>query len=157
VKVLIDADRMFEHRDHVHTQMYRYEWGVNRDADGVPPELALDHPWKGLVVVWAETNDRDAVLQRYRDETVPGQLAGSGAALCLCFTPIPMPSGQPSGVAESTGDEGRFLRLYFLDRQPDEVTRETFANDDGESANVELVAPFFPTVPGTDTYTDQLW
>jgi hypothetical protein len=157
VKVLIDADRMFEHRDHVHTQMYRYEWGVNRDADGVPAELALDHPWKGLVVVWSETDDRDAMLADYRTKIVPSQIAGSGAALCLCFTPIPMPSGPPSGVQESSGDEGRFLRLYFLDREPDAVARETFVNADAEAAQVALVAPFLPTVPGTDTYTDQLW
>ena len=156
VKVLIDADRMFEHRDHVHTQMYRYEWGVNRDQGGVPAELALDHPWKGLVVVWAEADDRDATLARYRDEIVPEQLAGSGAALCLCFTPIPMPSGQPSGVSESSGDEGRFLRLYFLDREPDGVFAETFRSLD-EPARIELASAFHPTVPGTDTYTDQLW
>ncbi len=157
VKVLIDADRMFEHRDHVHTQMYRYEWSVNRDANGVPAELALDHPFKGLVVVWADADDRDAALETYRNDVVPKQLAGSGAALCLCFTPIPMPSGQPSGVQESSGDEGRFLRLYFVDREPGGVFAEAFASADGEPARVEFASPFLPTIPGTDTYTDQLW
>ena len=157
VKVLIDADRMFEHRDHVHTQMYRYEWGVGRDRDGVPPELALDHPFAGLVCVWSRADDREHALATYREDIIPKQLAGSGAALCLCFTPIPMPSGQPSGVRESSGDEGRFLRLYFLDREPDVVMRETFASRGDEAARTELVSAFRPTIPGTDTYTDQLW
>jgi hypothetical protein len=163
VKVLIDADRMFPHRDHVHTQMYRYEWAVNRDTDGVPAELALDHPFKGLVAVWAqakEGKDRDEVLNWYRNEQLPRMLAGSPSALCLCFTPIPMPSGQPSGVAESSGDEGRFLRLYFLDEEPAEVWDEHFAPRDasqGNPADVLLASAFLPTVPGTDTHTDRLW
>src|SRR5687767_6967912 len=37
VHALHREGRMFEHRDHVHTKMYRYRWGVSRDDDGVPP------------------------------------------------------------------------------------------------------------------------
>ena len=29
--------------------------------------------------------------------------------------------------------------------------------DESGLATVRLVAPFIPTIPGTDTYTDQLW
>ncbi len=162
VKVLIDADRMFPHRDHVHTQMYNFEWSVNRDSGGVPAELALDHPFKGLVVVWAQAKpgkSRDEVMEWYRTEHLPQTLPGSATALCLCFTPIPMPSGQPSGVKESSGDEQRFLRLYFLDREPSEIWADQFASNEGSDrpTDVELVSAFLPTVPGTDTYTDQLW
>ena len=44
VKALHTAGRMFDERDHVHTLLYRYEWEHRRDPDGVPAELALDHP-----------------------------------------------------------------------------------------------------------------
>jgi hypothetical protein len=162
VKVLIDADRMFPHRDHVHTQMYRFEWSVNRDPDGVPAELALDHPFKGLVVVWSEAKDgkdRGDVLEWCRTQGAPRMLAGSASALCLCFTPIPMPSGQPSNVPESSGDEQRFLSLYFLDSEPSEVWEESFAPGEVATDNAEvlLASPFVPTIPGTDAYTDRLW
>jgi hypothetical protein len=36
--------RMFNERDHIHPLPYNYEWGVQRDPDGVSAELALDHP-----------------------------------------------------------------------------------------------------------------
>jgi hypothetical protein len=163
VKVLIDGDRMFPHRDHVHTQMYRYEWAVNRESDGVPAELALDHRYKGLVAVWAqakESRERDDVLEWYRTEQLPRMLPGSPSALCLCFTPIPMPSGQPSGVQESAGDERKFLRLYFLEAEPSQVWADHFAPREASldnPAEVLLASPFVPTVPGTDTYTDRLW
>lgn len=162
VKVLIDADRMFPHRDHVHTQMYRFEWAVNRDPDGVPAELALDHPFQGLVAVWGEAKegrDRSEVLDRYRTEEVPRMLAGSAAALCLCFVPYPMPPGQPSNVPASEGDERRFLRLYFLDRPPGDVWDASFRPRDAsreDPADVLLASPFVPTIPGTDAYTDRL-
>ena len=50
VKDLHRAGRMFGERDHVHTKLYRYLGGAFRDEDGVPPELALDHPFAGLAV-----------------------------------------------------------------------------------------------------------
>ena len=128
VKVLIDADRMFDQRTHVHTQLYRYEGAISRDADGVPAELALDHRFPGLVVVSAV---RTAIVRRrstkLRSDAVPGVLAGSKAALCLTFAPFPMPPGQPSDVPASADDDVRFLQLYFCDVRPEEAWDETFA------------------------------
>ena len=71
-----------------------------------------------------------------------------------------MPSGQPSGVQESSGDEQRFLRLYFLDQEPSAVWDEHFAPSDASQdnpADVLFASAFLPTVPGTDTHTDKLW
>jgi NAD(P)H-dependent FMN reductase len=37
------------------------------------------------------------------------------------------------------------------------VSKHFEAFDESGLATVRLVAPFIPTIPGTDTYTDQLW
>jgi hypothetical protein len=53
------------------------------------------------------------------------------------------------------------MQLMFLTAEPaaawDRI--ESYAAKVNESglATVRLVAPFVPTIPGTDTYTDQLW
>src|SRR6185437_5692684 len=57
VRALHAAGRMFEARDHVHTLLYRYAWEQRRDPDGVPVELALDHPYKGFVALWIDRAD----------------------------------------------------------------------------------------------------
>ena len=161
VKVLIDANRMFEERTHIHTQLYNYEGEIRREPDGVPAELALDHRFPGLaVVIGRASGSRADALAKLRSEIVPGVLAGSPAALCLTFTPVPMPPGQPSDVPASADDESRFLQLFFCDARPSEVWDETFAKLDeryGDTADVIFASPFVHTVPGTDTYTDQLW
>lgn len=162
---LHDAGRMFPHRDHVHTRMYRYRWGAFRDEDGVPPELALDHPFKGLGVMIGDANegiDRASVEAWYREEFLPAALSGSAAAMCLAFTPVPIPKDAPADVPRSPDERSRFLLLYFLDRDPAEVWTAEFAKRAGEVedaglARVQWAGPFIPTIPGTDTYTDQLW
>src|SRR4029079_13550148 len=49
--------RMFAARDHGHTLSDRFEWTSDhapRGAEGLPPELALDHPFAGLTVTVLE-------------------------------------------------------------------------------------------------------
>ncbi|HEX7460432.1 MAG TPA: hypothetical protein VF279_07360, partial [Acidimicrobiales bacterium] len=57
VNVLHAAGRMFDHRDHIHTGLYRFEWEHRRDADGVPAELTLDHRFAGMASVFLEPAD----------------------------------------------------------------------------------------------------
>jgi hypothetical protein len=161
VKVLIDNDRMFPHREHVHTQLYRYAGGTFRDADGVPAELALDHRFAGIVVVAGKAaGDREGALSSLASGAIPRVLDGSQAAMCLTFVPFPMPPGQPSDVPASADDEQRFLQVWFCDTDPGAMWDETFANLGSAyagTAEILLAAPFKRTVPGTDTYTDELW
>jgi hypothetical protein len=160
VKVLIDKDRMFEHRTHVHTQLYQFRSAVHRDPDGVPTELALDHRFPGLVVVWGKTKgSRDDALAALSGDVVPSVLEGSPAAMCLTFAPFPMPPGQPSDVPASTDDELRFLHMYFCDADPREAWKGRFdhlGERYAEGAEVLYVSPFIGTIPGTDTYADEL-
>jgi hypothetical protein len=161
VRVLHEAGRMFPHRKHIHTQLYDYDGAVERNADGVPVELALDHRFPGIVVIWGRTGpDRAAAVAKLKTDIVPKVLSGSQAALCLTFLPFPMPPGQPSDVPASADDEQRFLQIWFCDEHPAAIWDETFAglpDAYGDTAEVLLAAPFIGTVPGTDTYTDKLW
>jgi hypothetical protein len=160
VFVLHESERMFPHRDHVHTQLYRFDGAVARDADGVPTELALDHRFPGMVAVWGKTpGDRDEAVASLKKSVVPAILEGSKAAMCLTFLPFPMPPGQPSGVPSSEDDDQRFLQIWFCDVDPAQMwdTFEKLPDAFGETAEVLLAAPFKGTIPGTDAYTDQLW
>jgi hypothetical protein len=156
------AGRMFEHRDHVHTKMYVYRGGVFRDAEnGVPAELALDHPFKGLVVVIGESADRTEALRWYRENFLPDALKDSHAAMALQFTPIPIPDSAPADIPRAPEDANRFLHMFFLDADPLDVWDESYAAHAKELEATGLgrvlwASPFIPTIPGTDTYTDQL-
>src|SRR6266576_1512154 len=77
-----------------HTKLYRSLGGAFRDEDGVPPELALDHGYAGLVAVFGEARegvDNAEVARWYGEEHFPRALAGSSAAMCLVFRPVPIP------------------------------------------------------------------
>jgi hypothetical protein len=157
--------RMFAERDHIHTLLYDFDWSLQRDPEGVPAELALDHDFGGLAVVVgeaAEGVERDDVGRWYRQAHLPGRLEGSPAALVLSFSPMPLLGDAPSDVPRSEGSERRFLHMYFLDSDPKESWDSMFAGHGAELAGTGLgrvlwASPFIPTVVGTDTYTDQLW
>ena len=137
-----------------------------RDADGVPPELALDHRFAGMVAVIGELadgvehDDIDALVPRQR---MPALIDGiersrSGCASrrsrCSSTRRVTCRARRASSVASCS--------LYFTDDDPAE-SWAAFASRgrgvEGERARAGLLwaAPFIPTIPGTDTYTDQLW
>jgi hypothetical protein len=147
-------DRMFPHRDHVHTMLYRYRGAEARDADGVPAELALDHPFRGLAAVVVERPDTEAPPR-------PMLGADGAVALVLSFRAVPMPPGAPVTQPGTDGVEHRELQLWFADAEPDSwwpaVRDYALSLEAGGAGTVRWASPFVPTVPGTDTYTDQLW
>ena len=157
--------RMFQHRDHVHTKMYRYRGGAFRDADGVPPEMALDHRFPGLVATIAEVpegGDRNGVARWLADEHLPTAVEGSSTAMALVFTPVPIPEEAPADIPRDPTDANRVTILSFVDRDPADVWEAEFAGqakalDATGKARALFVSAFIPTVPGTDTYTDELW
>jgi hypothetical protein len=157
-------DRMFADRDHIHTLIYANRFDVNRDADGVPAALALDHPWGGLVVVMIDrhpdVSPKDATAW-LRDEFLPDAMAGTPWALTVGITPIPLPKEAPVFQPPNPGEEYRTALMAFVEGDPRECW-EVFAGLAAKVAasgvaTLGYVAPFIPTIPGTDTYTDQLW
>lgn len=153
---LHENDRMFDERDHVHTLMYRFRTEYEH-PDGVPVELALAHgsPYVVLVIGEpAEGRSLDDVDAWFRSRPLPGVVGAE-------MTAIPLPADAAKGVRADSA-ENRFCQLWFVDDDLPSTWGETFANL-GESFAAEglgdlvLVAPFRATIPGTDTYTDQLW
>jgi hypothetical protein len=165
VNALHAAGRMFEERDHVHTLLYNYCWEFRRDPDGVPVELALDHPYRGFVPVFidrAEDVSTEALWDWLRNEHLPALMPGSDADLVAAFTPIALEIDAPGDVPREEASDRRTLLLWFLSTPP-EVAWETVIVEHRQRleesglGTVVAALPFIPTIPGTDTYTDKLW
>ncbi len=148
--------RMFEHRDHVHTLLYRYEWSSDPADRGVPAELALDHPFAGLAVTMVER------AEGLGSDDVRSWWEGfGGSALSLAFAPIPLPPGAPVTQPGLDRLERRTLLLGFSADPPAAGWQEhRAACGSAASSGIGRVvwsAPFVPTLPGTDAYTAELW
>ncbi len=155
VKWLHANGRMFEHRDHVHTLLYKFLWSEGRDS-GVRPELALDHPFDGLVASVIELSE-GATADDFR-----GWLSAHVTPeLELAFRPIPLPPGSPVTQPGLENLERRLLTLGFLRDAPAAIWDEQHAAADALASSgvgrILWTSPFVPTIPGTDTYTDRLW
>ncbi|MFJ2966308.1 hypothetical protein ACIPIC_28895 [Streptomyces collinus] len=157
--------RVYHDRTHVLTAFQNHEATVYRDGAAGPRDVhALDHPYTGLVlqVVEADTPEQRApLLQWLRTRHLPKRLAGSPAALVTVFSPTPLPGDRMTYVKQVEGVETRLTLLWFLQTDPrrcwdPHFTALDVAVTESGLGRVELVAPFIPTVPGTDTYVDRL-
>ncbi|MGW6543635.1 hypothetical protein ACWGBH_12415 [Streptomyces massasporeus] len=157
--------RVYHDRTHVLTAFQNHEATVYRDGAAGPRDVhALDHPYAGLVlqVVEADTPEQRApLLEWLRTRHLPRRLAGSPAALVTLFRPTPLPGDRMTYVKQVEGVDTRLTLLWFLQTDPRERWVACFTDLDTAVAEsglgrVELVAPFIPTVPGTDTYVDLL-
>lgn len=168
VHELYAAGRGFDQRTHAHTALYLHRWRWYRDADPVPVELALDHPYPGLVTIHLERspgNDARAFGQWLSTEALPDLLGDSPVHSVSGWTPVsrdPEVDGNaPMELGSPTGGKERLLLLAFCDRPPQEFWDRIRAFTDHIEASGQartlLAAPFVTTIPGTDTYTDQLW
>jgi hypothetical protein len=156
VNWLHDNDRMFEERDHIHTAMYKFRGEAHADPDGVPVELALDRGYPGLVVMTvepAEGQDAAALIEWV------GARPPVPADQITAFVAVPLLANAPKDVP-LTPETERVTLLWWCERDPleDWPAIEAFAAAVGDTGGrVTYAAPFVKTVPGTDTYTDQLW
>lgn len=121
------AGRMFDGRTHVHTGFYELaSWG-ERNAGGVSPELALDHPFAGLAAsLGGEEPD-----------------VGGAAALRVTFEPLPTPGFDVASPP---------LHLVFLDATPDDCT-DDWRHVTGRPV---WTRAFVPTVPGNAAFLTDL-
>ena len=136
-----------------------------RDPDGVPPFQALDRRYASVV---------RAVVERTGDEyccravalvgrRLPAAtFASSPVALAPMFTPRAKEPWWPAAAPEVPGVGERVFITLFLEVDVREIWRSHFADlgdklDATGRCRTLMVAPFIPTIPGTDTYTDQLF
>lgn len=166
---LYGAGRGFEARTHAHTAIYLHQQDFYRDADPVPMELALIHPYRALVSVHVDRADgiRSADLDGWMS-TVGAEMAldaDSPIGSISTWRPI-IPKGNGEGDAPmelgtGPGTHARTCLMCFVDGDTgpamERIRTLTDELDASAIASVQLVAPFRPTVPGTDRYADQLW
>jgi len=107
-----------------------------------------------------EGSTREDLEANLRDELLPAVLPGTPAGLVIGWEPLPLQVDVP-GIARSGDLSKRLLLLWFLDAAPEESFKTVAdARKKIEEAGYGTVIgaiPFIPTLPGTDTYTDQLW
>lgn len=158
---LLPDGRVYLERTHVYTSFQEYLGVVYRDATGPRDIHALDHPYRGLVVeVVDASDDRGTLTTWLRERILPARLAGSRRAMTMLFGPYPLPEDKMAYVEDVPGLERRVTLLTFTEVPPDECW-DTFtglgaAVAEAGRGRVELAAPFVPTIPGTDTYVDEL-
>jgi len=165
------AGRTNRDRDLVLTWLCDYRGRVRRDADSVPPEIALDHPYRGLVMVWLEARDENATrpLEEWLvSEHLPRSLVASPIDQVQLFAPrdFPEPTQDvpltPGSIAPNPWKARGRLLLYFLDQAPQSAWSTHFAKlgyaiSASGLGRVALAAPFLPTRRGTRDHLDTLW
>jgi hypothetical protein len=161
---LLADGRVYLERDHIFTAFQEFLGSVYRDEDGPRDIHAYEHPYGGLVVEVVDApegaKDLDAIVEYVRSVRAP-QAFANGVAMGVLFTPIPLPEDRMSYVKQVEGLGRRVTVLWFTDGDVRESWQGGFAGavDQAEQAGVgrcEFVAPFQPTLVGTNKYTDQL-
>lgn len=154
--------RGFDARTHVHTLLYFLDWTEYRDEDPVPIELALDHRFAGMVTMAVEREEgvEQKKLDSWMKAYLPGFLEGSPVAQCSVWSPIPQ-GDAPMSIPRVERTDYLDMQVFFVDT-PAADTWDRFRSyaADLESSGlgkIVFASPWLPTVPGTDTYTDQLW
>jgi len=164
MRILAAQGRNFDHRDVLTTAGYDYLGGVLRDPDGVPPELALDRRYPGIVLLWTERApgaSLDGLRAWLAGECLPGLVEKSEVAMALLFTPKPKASWWPKAAPEVPGVGERILVACFVEEEPAACFERRFASlgpaiDAAGRGRTLLLAPFVPVVPGTDPPVDEL-
>jgi hypothetical protein len=153
--------RVFMERDHTFTAFQRYLGPVYRDDDGPRDIHSLNYPYGGLVVEVIDANSagaRDELVEWVRRERIPGP--DSSVAMGMMFAPMPLPGDKQPYVKDVEGVDDRLTILWFtegdsLDAWDDFAGVGELVDATG-LGRVELMAPFTPTLPGTDRYVDEL-
>ena len=129
------------------------------DRTGARPPVQRVRP------LWIDRADgvTDDQLQEWlRNEHLPALLPGTDAALVGAFSPLPLLVDAPGDVPRNEASDQRTLLLWFLDAHPSTSWEPVILEHERKLAESGLgtviaALPFIPTIPGTDTYTDQLW
>jgi hypothetical protein len=160
---LLADGRVYLQRDHIFTAFQEFLTSFRRDEDGPRDIHAFDRNYGGLVVEVIdapEGGQLDAVVDYVRTVRAPLAFA-NGVAQAVLFTPIPLPEDRMSYVKQVEGLGRRVTVLWFTDADPRESWDAAFSGavEQSKEAGVgkaEFVAPFIPTVVGTNKYVDEL-
>jgi len=160
---LLAEGRVFQERSHVFTSFQRYRGAWYRDADGPRDIHALDHPYGGLVVEVIDSADaaqREQVLSWIGGGRAAELMRDSPVAMALAFQPEPLPGDKQPYMKDVEGVDDRLTILWLTEGDPRDAWARFAGSGDALAGvglgKVQLMAPFVPTVPGTDRYVDEL-
>ena len=168
VDALMPYGRGFTARNHVYTAFHRFRFGLVRDAGPMKPHLALDAPFRGLLVEIVDTAEGVELddLSTWLEQQLPAHLAGSSSPMVLAFTPVPFGQGRidvpgTPPVAPPEGVGRQLCLLWFLDRSPFECDDADLRGHHaalaaGGLGTLRFSGPFVPTDVGTERYVDEL-
>jgi len=163
VNILYREGRGFSERRHIHTVLFDHIGAVYRDPDPVPVDLALDARYDGLVIAWLDARSSSAqeLHASLAEAELPALLKDSPIEIASSWTPSAGendPKEVPMDLGSKAGGPERLCQLFFVRGNVTEALGGLRAYTDAVApvADVRLVAPFFATVVGTDTYVDQL-
>ena len=132
-------DRMFAGRDHLHTAVYRFVTEMHADG-GTSAATALDHPHPGVVAIVVGEGD---------GASTAATVVGPEVPVAVVFT--------PQRVILSEIDPPPFdLVLGFTAHDPIAAWRAGVEPALASMPAVGFASPFLRTIPGTDTYVDEL-
>lgn len=163
---LYSNGRGFPERRHAHTNLFDYVGAANRDADGVPVECALDSAYDGIFCLWFDSRDgknaREVHAELSANGTYDKLMANSAIEIVSSWTPVANPAeDQPMDLGTKAGGAERLVQIAFVrgdvTKEIEKVRAYTDAVAAQGLADVHLVAPFFRTIVGTDTYVNELW
>jgi len=161
--------RGFSERSHVHTATFDHLGATYRDDDPVPVELALDHHYQGIVVLWFDGRDGVEAADLHKriasSAAADKLLSGSAIEIVASWTPRPefrnSRDSAPMSLGSPGGDVNRLAQILFVGGDVKDALPGVRAYTDALTADgvadLLLAAPFYRTNVGTDQYADQLW
>ena len=119
VNALYAEGRGFAERRHIHTVLFDHLGAVYRDDDPVPVELALDHGYDGIVLLWLDGVDRDAaeLHAELAQRAAPELLEGSSIEIVSSWTPSAgenEPRNVPMDLGSKAGGPERLMQMCFV-------------------------------------------
>lgn len=163
---LYEQGRGFSERTHAHTKLYDFGGAHYNTPDGVPIELALDHPYAGLVVLCSEpaagsSHEALSAAAAAHVRTLLDEAPSMDVVSQWRFHVGEGDFKAPMELGAEGGTDDRLVQLCFLTGPPEAawpaVRRYAEALAGSGAGSVTFAAPFLPTIVGTDTYTGELW
>jgi len=145
MEALVAEGRMFAGRDHLHTAVYQERW-AHRAPDAPPAASTLDHRYPGVIAVAFEGEGEDHEVD----------IAIGSRALVGADVPVVIGFSRARLLVSVREVPEHVLLLAFVDGDVIDVWERSVAPGLAGRADVGFAGPFLATVPGTDTYTDDL-
>lgn len=138
---LTAAGRLFPERDHLQTAVYSFAWDVRVEL-APPPATALDHGFEGVVAIAAPAGT--VGLDAWARALVSPQL------------PLVVALESRREILSTTDPDEHVLLIGFCEREPLALWRDRVEPALADLPAVGFGGPFLRTIPGTDTYVEDL-